>query len=178
MKRPLSLASRPGPSTGVPTYTEQADLPAIALATAISASSPPRHRRGVLLPYCRPLDLAWRFPVAHHSADREAPHRVLHERNADAARAAWAQGDVPGHEGDYKRYPTVRQTRPAPSAPSESSREQHEHDEVGITTDEPGPIAAMHDKRQRTSPSLNTCGHPYRKLPATAALSLTTAPAP
>jgi len=155
------LASRPGPSTGVPTYTEQADL-----KFAIGAghgdfprivASPGTVEESFYLT-ADLLDLAWRF---------QSPTILLTEKHLtescmnatpDAARAAWAQGEMyQGHEGDYKRYLcTESGVSPLLHPPSSEviKWSSYEHDEVGITTDEPGPIAAMHDKRQRKHESI------------------------
>jgi 2-oxoglutarate ferredoxin oxidoreductase subunit alpha len=148
------LSSRPGPSTGVPTYTEQADL-RFALnpghgdfprIVASPGSIPEAYTLAAEM-----MGLVWRF---------QTPAVLLTEKHLSESRmtvdidvegAAWAEPVL--HEGgDYKRYlDTGDGVSPLLFPPSGEliNWSSYEHDELGITTEEGPAIKKMHDKRHR-----------------------------
>jgi 2-oxoglutarate ferredoxin oxidoreductase subunit alpha len=148
------MSSRPGPSSGVPTYTEQADL-RFALGQGHGdfprvIASPGSVAEAFTLS-AELMELAWEF---------QTPGMLLTEKHLSESRmtveldvesAAWASGRM--HKGgDYKRYlSTDDGVSPMLFPPSAEliNWSSYEHDEVGITTEEGPGIAAMHDKRDR-----------------------------
>ena len=153
------LSSRPGPSTGVPTYTEQADLRFalnqghgdFARIVASPGSVEEAFRLGAEL-----MALAWRFQVPGVLLTEKhlSESRVTVE--IDPSSAAWAEPLV--HErGDYGRYRVTGDgISPLLFPPSSEliNWSSYEHDEFGITTEEAEAIALMHDKRDRKLPAI------------------------
>jgi len=153
------LSSRPGPSTGVPTYTEQADLrfalnPGHGDFPRIVASP-----GSVVEAYAlaaEMMDLVWRF---------QTPAILLTEKHLSESRmtvdidtesAVWAE-HVEHGGGDYRRYlDTEDGVSPLAFPPSGEliNWSSYEHDELGITTEEGPAIAKMHDKRQRKAETI------------------------
>lgn len=153
------LSSRPGPSTGVPTYTEQADLrfalnPGHGEFPRIVASPGSIDEAYALAGEM--MDLVWRF---------QTPAVLLTEKHLSESRAtvdvdvegaAWAEPVM--HEGGgYKRYlDTEDGVSPLIFPPSDEiiNWSSYEHDEFGITTEEGPAITRMHDKRQRKAATI------------------------
>jgi 2-oxoglutarate ferredoxin oxidoreductase subunit alpha len=153
------LSSRPGPSTGVPTYTEQADL-RFALNPGHGdfpriVASPGTVAEAYALA-AEMMDLTWRF---------QTPAVLLTEKHLSESRAtvdldpegaAWAE-PVEHTGGDYRRYrDTDDGISPLLFPPSKEliNWSSYEHDELGITTEEGPTIAKMHDKRQRKADTI------------------------
>jgi len=153
------LGQRSGPATGVPTYTEQGDL-RFALhgghgEFARIVASPGDvaeafHLSGEL------LDLAWRFqsPAVLLTDKHLSECTATAEIDLDAV--PWAEPAA--HDGGpYKRYAdTENGVSPLLFPPSSEMIKwtSYEHDELGITTEEAGMTARMHDKRQRKTEAL------------------------
>lgn len=158
------LASRSSPSTGVPTYTEQADL---KFAINVGHGDFPRV---VACPgtveeafylTAELLGLAWRFqsPVVLLT-DKHLAESAMNV-NLYPSQATWAEpvlhsdveaGPVPVQEEGYRRYRyTDSGVSPLlfPPSPQVIKWNSYEHDEYGITTDQPEPTARMHEKRYR-----------------------------
>jgi 2-oxoglutarate ferredoxin oxidoreductase subunit alpha len=153
------LSSRPGPSTGVPTYTEQADL-RFALGQGHGefprlVASPGSVEEAFRLS-AEMLELVW----SHQAQGLLLTEKHLSESRTtveiDASKAGWAEPAA--HEGgDYRRYlDTQSGVSPLLFPPSRESMKwsSYEHDENGITTEDGPAIAAMHDKRNRKGASL------------------------
>jgi 2-oxoglutarate ferredoxin oxidoreductase subunit alpha len=148
------LSSRPGPSTGVPTYTEQADLrfavnPGHGDFPRIVASPSSISEAYTLT--AEVMSLVWRF---------QTPAVLLTEKHLSESRmtvdidvegAAWAEPLI--HDGGgYRRYLDTKDgVSPLLFPPSKEliNWTSYEHDELGITTEEGPVIARMHDKRER-----------------------------
>jgi len=153
------LGSRPGPATGVPTYTEQGDLkfalykghgeyPRIVAAPGDIAEA---GRLAAEL-----LDLAWRFqtPVIMITEKHLAESRMT--TDLDLAEAPWAEA-ILHREGEYRRYrDTEDGVSPVLFPPSKEviKWNSYEHDQAGITTEKGEIIARMHDKRFRKGETL------------------------
>lgn len=148
------LGSRPGPATGVPTYTEQGDL-RFALNKGHGefpriVASPGSIEEAYYLA-SQMLSLVWQF---------QTPGIILTEKHLaesrmtvhlDVDRAEWSEA-VMHHTGEYKRYlDTENGVSPLlfPPAGELIKWNSYEHDETGITTEEAKVIAQMHDKRSR-----------------------------
>jgi len=153
------LSSRPGPSTGVPTYTEQGDL---KFAIHQGHGEFPRI---VASPGCMEeafylasemLNMVWKF---------QTPGILLTEKHMcesgmtvdiDVGRTRWPE-PIMHSSGEYKRYlDTEDGISPLLFPPSKEliKWDSYEHDEMGITTERPEIITKMHDKRRRKSNTL------------------------
>jgi 2-oxoglutarate ferredoxin oxidoreductase subunit alpha len=153
------LGQRPGPSTGVPTYTEQGELlfslyPGQGEFPRIAAS--PGSIEEAFYLSGELLDLAWRFQtpaillsekhLTESSMNVDLTLEKIHEVEPDLHR-----------KGSYQRY---RQTdtgvSPLLFPPSETMIKwnSYEHDEQGYTTEEAEVIARMKMKRRTKQESL------------------------
>jgi 2-oxoglutarate ferredoxin oxidoreductase subunit alpha len=153
------LSSRPGPSTGVPTYTMQGDL-AFALGQGHGeypriVASPGSPQEAFYLS-AELLSLAWRFQTPaillteKHLAESRASVSI------DVDKAAWPSPEMHA-SGAHSRYmDTPSGISPLLFPPTKEMIKwnSYEHDERGITTDVPEAIAKMHDKRSRKGESL------------------------
>ncbi|MBD3348709.1 MAG: 2-oxoacid:acceptor oxidoreductase subunit alpha [Candidatus Eisenbacteria bacterium] len=153
------LSSRPGPSTGVPTYTEQADLhfalhPGQGDIPRVVASPGTVEEAYILA--AEMLALVWEF---------QAQGVLLTEKHLSESRVTAAidldsaaeVSPVMHEDGEYKRYVSAENgVSPLLFPPSEEliNWTSYEHDESGFTTEEAGEIAAMHDKRNRKTEAM------------------------
>jgi 2-oxoglutarate ferredoxin oxidoreductase subunit alpha len=153
------LSSRPGPSTGVPTYTEQADL-RFALGQGHGdfprvVASPGTVAEAFTLS-AEMLELVWNYQAAGILLTEKHLSESRVTTDIDAASAPWVDPQL--HSGgDYRRYlATEDGVSPMLFPPSGESIKwsSYEHDEDGITTEDSEAIAAMHDKRDRKGASL------------------------
>jgi len=148
------LGSRPGPSTGVPTYTSQGDLK-FAIHQGQGefpriVASPGSMEEGFYLA-AEMLDLLWRF---------QTPGILLTEKHLaesrmtvdiDPKKAKWPEPIMHGG-GEYKRYLDTKDgISPLLFPPSKEliKWDSYEHDELGITTEDPDTIVKMQEKRQK-----------------------------
>jgi len=148
------LGSRPGPSTGVPTYTSQGDLK-FAIHQGQGefpriVTSPGSMEEGFYLA-AEMLDLLWRF---------QTPGILLTEKHLaesrmtvdiDPKKAKWPE-PIMHSGGEYKRYLDTKDgISPLLFPPSKEliKWDSYEHDELGITTEDPDTIAKMQEKRQK-----------------------------
>ncbi|MGB2804006.1 MAG: 2-oxoacid:acceptor oxidoreductase subunit alpha [Candidatus Zixiibacteriota bacterium] len=153
------LGSRPGPSTGVPTYTSQGDLD-FAIHQGHGefpriVASPGSMEEAFYLA-AEMLDLVWRF---------QTPGILLTEKHLgesrmtveiDAGKARWPEPTM-HDKGEYKRYSdTENGVSPMLFPPSKEliKWDSYEHDELGITTEDPEMIAKMQEKRQRKAKAI------------------------
>ena len=150
----IILSQRPGPATGVPTYTEQSDL-LFSLAAGHGdflriVASPGTIEQAFFLT-AEMLDLVWKF---------QTPGILLTEKHlsessmtieVDANNAKWAEPKLHTN-GEYKRYlETDDGVSPLlfPESDEIIKWNSYEHDDKGITTEEATKIAKMHEKRYR-----------------------------
>ncbi len=148
------LSQRPGPATGVPTYTEQADL-----TSSLSAghgdflrivASPGTIEEAYYLT-AEMMDIVWKF---------QTPGILLTEKHLSESsitvdieieKAKWAEPKM--HQGEnYKRYLDTKDgISPMLFPPSKEiiKWNSYEHDEFGITTEDANLIEKMHDKRNK-----------------------------
>ena len=153
------LSQRPGPATGVPTYTEQADL-GFALTAGhgdfLRIVASPRTIREAYYLTAELLDLVWKF---------QTPGILLTEKHLsesnmtveiDVGKSKWAEPKM-HRKGDYKRYlETEDGISPMLFPPSKQviKWNSYEHDEFGITTENAEKIVFMHDKRSKKEKAL------------------------
>jgi 2-oxoglutarate ferredoxin oxidoreductase subunit alpha len=148
------VSQRPGPSTGVPTYTMQGDLPFVLnaghgefLRFVVAPGDP--DQAFVLAGLA--MNTAWKYQI---------PALIVTDKNLSESTYCFAskedevtreEGLIWDGKGDYKRYlntdsgisPLAFPGNPGAVVKGTS----YEHDEYGITTEEPGGIAAMQEKR-------------------------------
>ena len=151
----IYLAQRGAPSTGVPTYTEQADLlfslfaghgdfPRIVVA--------PSNALECYLLTREALNLAWKFQVpvivlsSKNVAESFFTQPLERERVVEEPKL-W------DGNGEYKRYLITDDGVSPLTFPGTKGAvvkaTSYEHDEMGITTEDPEQIVAMKDKRER-----------------------------
>ncbi len=155
------LSMRPGPATGVPTYTEQSDLN-FALSAGHGeflriVASPGTIEEAFYLS-AELLDLVWKF---------QTPGILLTEKHlSESSMTVDLKLDEIKiinpeiYQGnDYKRYRDnedgISQLLFPPSSQI-IKWNSYEHDENGITTEDPHWISRMHDKRIKKINSLKT----------------------
>jgi len=154
------LSSRPGPSTGVPTYTAQGDL-GFALNQGHGefpriVASPGTVEEAYRLA-AELLSLSWAF---------QSPSILLTEKHLSESRMTVSipselpSGPSPAiddSEGEYGRYADsengISPMRFAPSAAT-IKWTSYEHDGNGITTEDPAWISLMQEKRRRKRESV------------------------
>ena len=155
------MSSRPGPSTGVPTYTEQADLrfalgqghgefPRIVAVPGTVAEA--FHLSAEL------LALVWEFQTPGMLLTEKHLSESSMTTRLDFDGAEWVV-PLTQEKGEYKRYlDTEDGISPLAFPPSPESLKwsSYEHDERGITTEEGPAIVKMHDKRNRKGRSLES----------------------
>ena len=153
------LSSRPGPSTGVPTYTEQGDL-RFALNQGHGefpkvTASPGSIEEAFYLT-SEMLSLVYEFQI---------PGILLTEKHLSEShmsvelsleKSKWAEPLIDESE-DYLRY-RITDTGISPMRFPPSDRvvkfSSYEHDEYGLSTELPQLISQMHEKRARKEKTL------------------------
>ncbi len=151
----IILSSRPAPASGVPTYTEQADLQ-FALNTGHGdflriVASPGSINEAYYL-IAELMALAWKFqtPATLLTSKYISESHMSVDLNLEDTN--WAEPRLFERNGEYKRYLDMEDgISPLKFPPSEQliKWNSYEHDELGITTENPEIISKMHDKRQR-----------------------------
>ncbi|MFW9880774.1 MAG: 2-oxoacid:acceptor oxidoreductase subunit alpha, partial [Candidatus Thorarchaeota archaeon] len=148
------LSQRPGPATGVPTYTEQADL-AYALTAGhgdfLRIVASPRTIREAYYLTAEMLDLVWKFQTPGILLTEKHLSESSMSVEIDLEKSKWAAPKMHTN-GDYKRYlDTTDGISPMLFPPSNKiiKWNSYEHDELGITTESAEKISFMHDKRNK-----------------------------
>ncbi|MDO8602876.1 MAG: 2-oxoacid:acceptor oxidoreductase subunit alpha [Candidatus Omnitrophota bacterium] len=151
------LGQRPGPSTGLPTYTGQTEL-----NFALSAGQgeftrfvvAPGDAEEVYYWSALSMNLAWKYQI---------PAIILCDKTLNEGAYSFdigLAGEINGPEpllwsksGEYKRYENVKNGISPLAFPSEKGAvvkvNSYEHDEAGITTEDKDLTTAMQDKRLR-----------------------------
>jgi 2-oxoglutarate ferredoxin oxidoreductase subunit alpha len=153
------VSSRPGPSTGVPTYTEQGDLGFVASVGHGEfprvVASPGSIEEAFYLA-AEMLALVWRFQTPGILLTEKHLSESKMTVDIDVERAPEAKPLAHGG-GEYKRYlVTADGISPMLFPPSNEmiKWDSYEHDENGVTTEDPFLVTEMHDKRRRKGESL------------------------
>jgi len=150
------MVQRPGPSTGVPTYTMQGDL------SFVINSGHGEFLKVVLAPgnveeafYLTGLamNLAWKFQIPCFVLSDKHLSESIFSFEADLDKVKPEDPLLWDGQGEYKRYldtqngisPLAFPGNPAAMVKATS----YEHDEYGITTEESEQIARMQQKRLR-----------------------------
>jgi 2-oxoglutarate ferredoxin oxidoreductase subunit alpha len=155
------VSQRPGPSTGVPTYTMQGDL------SFVIHSGHGEFAKLVLAPgdakeafYLTGLamNLAWKFQIPCFVLSDKHLSESIFSFDADPDKVKPEDPLLWNGQGKYKRYldtqngisPLAFPGNPAAMVKATS----YEHDEYGITTEESEQIARMQQKRLRKKKTL------------------------
>ncbi len=148
------LSMRPGPATGVPTYTEQGDLNFalnVGHGEFLRFVACPCSVKEAFYLSAELLDLVWKF---------QTPGILLTEKHLSESsmtvdinmeNTKWAEPKY-HKNGNYKRYlDTEDGISPLLFPPSKNiiKWNSYEHDELGITTENPELITKMHNKRYK-----------------------------
>ena len=150
----IILSQRPGPATGVPTYTEQADL-RFALSAGHGdflriVASPGTIEESYFLT-AEMLDLVWKFQTPGILLTEKHLSESSMTIDIDASKAKWATPKL-FNKGEYKRYiETDDGISPLlfPQSNAVIKWNSYEHDEQGITIEDALNISRMHEKRNR-----------------------------
>jgi 2-oxoglutarate/2-oxoacid ferredoxin oxidoreductase subunit alpha len=153
------MGSRPGPSTGVPTYTEQADL-RFALNQGHGefpriVASPGDLEEAFYLT-AELLRLVWMFQTPGILLTEKHCAESLMTVDIDPRRTADAMPEI-FSGNDYGRYRiTSSGVSPLLFPPSGEiiKWNSYEHDEEGLTSEEAAIIVRMHDKRAKKGASI------------------------
>ncbi|MES0445700.1 MAG: 2-oxoacid:acceptor oxidoreductase subunit alpha [Desulfobacterales bacterium] len=157
----LIVSQRPGPGTGVPTYTMQGDL------SFVIHSGHGEFAKVVLAPgdadeafYLTGLamNLAWKFQIPSFVLSDKHLSESLFSFEADIDKVKPEEPLLWNGQGEYKRYldtqngisPLAYPGTPAAIVKATS----YEHDEYGITTEESEQITSMQKKRLRKRKTL------------------------
>ena len=155
------MVQRPGPSTGVPTYTMQGDL------SFVIHSGHGEFAKVVLAPgdteeafYLTGLamNLAWKFQIPCFVLSDKHLSESIFSFDADLDKVKPEDPILWDGQGEYKRYldtqngisPLAFPGNPAAMVKATS----YEHDEYGITTEESEQITRMQQKRLRKKKTL------------------------
>ncbi len=153
------ISSRPGPSTGVPTYTEQADL-FFALNQGHGefpkiVASPGSVEETFYLT-AELLYLAWQFQTPALLLTEKHMSESRMSVKIDPEKVKWAE-PLMHKEGEYKRYiDTNSGVSPLlfPLTKNINKWNSYEHDELGFTTENAAMISKMHIKRRKKLDSI------------------------
>ena len=162
----IVLSSRPGPSTGVPTYTSQGDL-LFAIYQGHGefpriVASPGTMEEAFYLA-AELLQLAWKFQTPaillteKHLSESRKTVELDFEKVSDIISKHQVEIYNPKPGEIYKRYKlTDSGISPLTFPPSREviKWNSYEHDEYGVTTEDPEVIKSMADKRRRKGESL------------------------
>ena len=153
------LSSRPGPSTGVPTYTEQGDLN-FALHQGHGefpriVASPGTIEEAFYLS-AEMLNMVWEFQTPGILLTEKHLSESSMTIDLDSEDTDWVEPKM--HEsGGYERYEdTDDGISPLKFPPSEEviKWQSKEHDEYGISTEDSEMVTKMHDKRRKKGDSI------------------------
>lgn len=150
------LGSRPGPSTGVPTYTEQGDL-RFALNQGHgefpSVVASPYSMEEAFYLAAEMLALVQEFQTLGILLTEKHLGESRMTVDIDPAKASWAEPiTYQGGDEKYLRYKITEDgISPLLFPPSDQVIKftSYEHDEYGVSTEDPQMIAKMHEKRAK-----------------------------
>jgi len=149
-------AQRPGPSTGVPTYTMQGDLAFVVHAghgDILRVVLAPGDAEEAFYTAGLAMNLAWKFQIPAFVLSDKHLSESIFSFEADLDKVKPEKPLLWNNQGEYKRYlDTQNGISPLafPGNPSAIVKAtSYEHDENGITTEEPEAISRMQRKRLR-----------------------------
>jgi 2-oxoglutarate ferredoxin oxidoreductase subunit alpha len=147
---------RPGPSTGVPTYTAQGDLAFVVHAghgDILRVVLAPGDTEEAFYMAGMAMNLAWKFQIPAFVLSDKHLSESIFSFEGDLDKIKPEKPLLWNNQGEYKRYLDTQNGISPLAFPGNSSAiikaTSYEHDENGITTEEPEAIAQMQRKRQR-----------------------------
>ncbi|WP_457681172.1 2-oxoacid:acceptor oxidoreductase subunit alpha [Thermovibrio sp.] len=153
-------AQRGAPSTGVPTYTEQSDLLFALFAGHGDFQRivlAPSDAKECYLFSRKALNLAWKFQVPVIILSSKNVAESFFTQEIEREREVWEPKLWSG-EGEYRRYEITQDGISPLAFPGTKGAvvkfNSYEHDEFGITTEEPKTITKMKEKRERKRRSI------------------------
>jgi 2-oxoglutarate ferredoxin oxidoreductase subunit alpha len=153
------LSQRPGPATGVPTYTSQGDL---EFVLNVGHGEFPRivgcpgSIEEAFYLTAEMMNLVWEFQTPGIIATEKHMSESTMTVSLDPDQTEWAE-PLMHTGGEFKRYTdTDTGISPLlfPPSPEVIKWSSYEHDELGVTTEEGSMIAAMNDKRNKKQAAL------------------------
>lgn len=164
------LSSRPGPATGVSTYTAQEDLN-FALNQGHGefcrvVASPDSFERAFSLA-SELLCLAWKFQIPVILLTEKHLSESMTGVTLELSKIESAEPITSELSEGYKRYQiTDDGVSPLLFPPSDQviKWNSHEHEESGLRTDQAAAVKAMKDKRQRKEPALLEACKKYQRV--------------
>jgi 2-oxoglutarate ferredoxin oxidoreductase subunit alpha len=154
-------SQRPGPSTGVPTYTMQGDLAFVVHAghgEIVRVVLAPGDAEEAFYTTGLAMNLAWKFQIPTLVLSDKHLSESIFSFEADLDKVKPEKPLLWNNQGEYKRYiDTQNGISPLafPGNPSAIIKAtSYEHDEFGIATEEPETIAQMQRKRLRKRKAL------------------------
>jgi len=154
-------AQRPGPSTGVPTYTMQGDLNFVIHAghgEILRVVLAPGDAEEAFYTAGLAMNLAWKFQIPAFVLSDKHLSESIFSFEADLDKVKPENPLLWNNQGEYKRYlDTQNGISPLafPGNPSAIIKAtSYEHDESGITTEESETISRMQRKRLRKRKTL------------------------
>jgi 2-oxoglutarate ferredoxin oxidoreductase subunit alpha len=154
-------AQRAGPSTGVPTYTMQGDLAFVVHAghgDILRVVLAPGDAEEAFYTAGLAMNLAWKFQIPAFVLSDKHLSESIFSFEGDLDKVKPEKPLLWNNQGEYKRYlDTQNGISPLafPGNPSAIIKAtSYEHDENGITTEEPEAISQMQRKRLRKRKTL------------------------
>ncbi len=154
-------AQRPGPSTGVPTYTMQGDLAFVVHAghgEILRVVLAPGDADEAFYTAGMAMNLAWKFQIPTLVLTDKHLSESIFSFEADLDKVKPEQPFLWNNQGEYKRYIDTQNGISPLAFPGNSSAiikaTSYEHDEYGIATEEPEMIEQMQRKRLRKRKAL------------------------
>jgi 2-oxoglutarate ferredoxin oxidoreductase subunit alpha len=154
-------AQRPGPGTGVPTYTMQGDLAFVIHAghgEILKVVLAPGDADEAFYMAGLAMNLAWKFQIPAFVLSDKHLSESIFSFEADVDKVKPEKPLLWNNQGEYKRYlDTQNGISPLafPGNPSAIVKAtSYEHDEIGITIEEPEAISRMQRKRLRKRKAL------------------------
>jgi len=164
-------SQRPGPSTGVPTYTMQGDLAFVVHAghgEILRVVLAPGDADEAFYTAGLAMNLAWKFQIPTLVLTDKHLSESIFSFEADLDKVKPEKPLLWNNQGEYKRYiDTQNGISPLafPGNPSAIVKAtSYEHDENGIATEEPEVISRMQRKRLRKRKALEDELEKYERV--------------
>lgn len=164
-------AQRPGPSTGVPTYTMQGDLSFVVNAghgDVLRTVLAPGDAEEAYYTAGLAMNLAWEFQIPVFVLSDKHLSESIFSFDIDLDTVKPKKPLLWNNQGEYKRYSDAQNGISPLAFPGNPSAivkaTSYEHDENGITTEEPEAISRMQRKRLRKRKTLEGALEKYEAV--------------
>jgi len=152
----FAVSQRPGPSTGVPTYTTQGDLNFVLSAghgEFLRFVAAPGDVNEAFELTGLAMNMAWKYQIPTFVLTDKCLSESTYSFDAAASEVKREEGLLWDGKGEYKRYLNTDSGVSPLAFPGRAGAivkgTSYEHDEYGITTELPEAIVAMQDKRMK-----------------------------